>query len=73
MAKVKFGLSKHELGREEKAVVFEAHETKGGKIGELHISRGGLRWYPANSQKSHHFGNWKDFATLMEAHMPKTK
>jgi hypothetical protein len=70
MSKVRFGLSEHSLGREERAVVFEASDAD-GKIGELHVSRGGLRWYPKNS-RYHHFVRWRKFAEVIEANARKT-
>ena len=70
MSKVKFGLSEHTLGREERAVVFEASD-EAGKIGELHVSRGGLRWYPKNS-RYHHFARWRKFGDVIEQNVRKT-
>jgi hypothetical protein len=70
MTMVKFGLSEHSLGREERAVVFEASDA-GGKIGELHVSRGGLRWYPKNS-RLHHFASWRKFGDVIEHNVKKT-
>ncbi len=70
MAKVRFGLSEHTLGREERAVVFEASDDS-GKIGELHVSSGGLRWYPKNS-RYHHFTTWKRFGDVIEQNVTKT-
>lgn len=71
MTRVRFGLSEHSLGREEKGVIFEASDAD-GKIGELHVSRGGLRWYPKNS-KRHHFASWKKFGDVIEQHIKKTR
>ena len=68
---VKVSLIEHELGREERALVFNA-EDGNSKLGELHVSRGGFRWYPKNSKGSHHHITWKKLADLMEA-QPKTK
>jgi hypothetical protein len=42
----------------------------GKKLGELHLSQGGLEWYPAHqSQKRSGFRNmdWGVFARVMEA------
>ena len=64
MASVTFRLADHSLSREEKAVVFRAH-NEGGKIGELKISKGGLRWYPRSARK-HHFMTWERFAALIK-------
>lgn len=72
MAKVKFGLSQHQLGREEKAIVFEA-TGKSGKLGELHVSSGGLRWYPKSSKKGHHFADWQRFAEIIESKVKKVR
>jgi hypothetical protein len=58
-----------ELSREEHAVVFRVR-NEDGLIGELKISKGGLRWYPKAS-KYHHFRSWERFADLMEEHAPK--
>jgi hypothetical protein len=53
------------LGRAEKAASFD---VKYGisKVGELHVSKGGVRWYPADSKGGHHKLTWKQFADLME-------
>jgi hypothetical protein len=58
-----------ELSREEHAVVFRVRNEE-GLIGELKVSKGGLRWYPKAS-KYHHFRSWERFADLMEEHAPK--
>ena len=58
-----------ELSREEHAVVFRVR-NEDGLVGELKISKGGLRWYPKAS-KYHHFRSWERFADLMEEHAPK--
>jgi hypothetical protein len=58
-----------ELSREEHAVIFRVR-NEDGLIGELKISKGGLRWYPKAS-KYHHFRTWERFADLMEEHAPK--
>lgn len=68
---VKVSLSEHELGREERALVFVA-EDGNSKLGKLHVSQGGFRWYPKNSKGSHYFVSWKGFADMMEA-LQKTK
>jgi hypothetical protein len=70
MTSVKFGLSEHALGREERAVVFEASDAD-GKLGELRVSRGGLRWYPKNS-RYHHFMTWRRFGEVIEQNVRKT-
>ena len=72
MAKVTFGLSQHALGREEKALVFVATNPKGGKLGELHVSSGGLRWYPKGSKKSHHFATWQALDNLFTGNIKKS-
>ncbi|MDF3809225.1 MULTISPECIES: hypothetical protein [Rhodopseudomonas] len=68
---VKVSLSEHELGREERALVFVATDGT-SKLGDLHVSQGGFRWYPKNSKGSHHHVSWKRFSQLMED-VPKTK
>lgn len=48
-------------------VVVEIFEnTK--KIGELHISRGNLEWWPPYKKKKHHRLGWSQFAELIEEH-----
>ena len=51
MAKVNFEILGEELQRKEKAAVFRA-EGPDGKIGELWVSQGGIRWYPKNARKN---------------------
>jgi hypothetical protein len=51
MAKVNFEILGEELQRKEKAEVFRA-EGPDGKIGELWVSEGGIRWYPKNAPKT---------------------
>jgi hypothetical protein len=71
MATVKFELADHDLSREEKAVVFNA-ENKDGKIGRLVVSKGGARWYPGQSSRSHHFLTWENFAKKIPSLVAKT-
>lgn len=64
MATVTFRLSDHSLSREEKAGVFLAR-NENGKIGELKVSKGGLRWYPKSARK-HYFMTWERFAAVIK-------
>jgi hypothetical protein len=63
---VKFGMSDHDLSREEKGVCFVVKNGT-AKVGELVASKGGIRWYPKNSKKGHHFINWEQLGELLEA------
>jgi hypothetical protein len=51
MARVDFEVLGEELQRKEKAAVFRA-KGNDGKIGELWVSQGGIRWYPKNARKN---------------------
>jgi hypothetical protein len=63
-AKISFGLSDHELGREEKGVTFQVAQDK-EKAGKLVVSKGGLRWYPKGNSKTNHKLDWRKFGAFM--------
>ncbi|QCO15526.1 hypothetical protein D3869_09955 [Azospirillum brasilense] len=42
--------------------------TDGEKTGELHISKGSLDYYPANSKKKHYRVSWTKLAEILEEH-----
>jgi hypothetical protein len=63
MAKtVTVNITSHPLSREENGVIFDV-SSGSGKIGELVVSKGGLRWKPKGKQ-DHHFLDWRQFDTL---------
>lgn len=68
MADVTLGLSNHPLSREENGVTFVVHDRPsrgGGKLGELRISKGGLRWWTRGQKSEPHFCSWEDFDAFM--------
>ena len=68
MARVLVDLRKHQLSREENGVIFEVHASdEGGKLGDLVVSKGGLRWYPRSSRHPSKL-TWKQFDELAQAH-----
>lgn len=69
---VKFGLSDHSLGREEKGVTFTIIKS-GNKSGKLVASKGGLRWYPKWSSKTNYFINWAKLGPILEENGRKQK
>jgi len=67
MATVNFEVLGRELQRKEKAAVFSATDSK-GKIGELWISQGGIRWYPKNARKNSpkpRLFRWEDLTNIL--------
>ncbi len=61
---ITFGLSDHDLGREEKGVTFyrEIQEEGGqSRKGAMVVSKGGIRWYPKWKSKTNHFLTWDQF------------
>ena len=56
-------ITSHPLSREENGVDFTV-SGNGGKLGELRVSKGGLRWKP-KGKHDHHFINWKDLDEFM--------
>jgi len=60
--KVTVNITSHPLSREANGVVFDVSVDE-GKIGELIVSKGGLRWKP-KGKRDHHFIHWKQFDTL---------
>ena len=69
---VTFGLSDHELGREEKGVSFVVKQD-GKAAGSLLVSKGAIRWYSKGNSKTNYELNWTKFAEMMEANGSKTK
>ncbi len=64
MAKVVFGLANHVLSREENGLTFDV-EGPSGKVGQLVVSKGGVRWYPRGTRKPN-YATWKQFDRLMQ-------
>jgi hypothetical protein len=64
MSKVTVGMTSHPLSREENGVVFEIREAT-AKIGELVVSKGGVRWKP-KGQHDHLFASWRKFDAVMQ-------
>lgn len=60
---VSVNLTSHPLSREENGVDFVV-ENNDGKLGELRVSRGGVRWKPRN-RRDHHFISWTDLDEFM--------
>jgi hypothetical protein len=68
MAKVNFEVLGEELQRKEKAAVFRATTDSKGKIGELWVSQGGIRWYPKNARKDSpkpRLFRWEDLTNVL--------
>lgn len=51
---------------ENKDLVLEIKDAEDGKLGELHISKGSLDYYPKGAQKKHFRVSWSDLAELLE-------
>ena len=56
-------LTGHTLSREETGVEFVV-DSDSGRLGELVVSKGGLRWRPRNKH-DHHFISWQELDELM--------
>ena len=54
---VSVSMSSHPLRREETGVVFNVTSNDGTRIGELVVSKGGIRWR-AKNERDHHFLSW---------------
>jgi hypothetical protein len=65
MAQVKMVVRELDLGLQD--IVFVARTTGGAKLGELHVSRGSLDWWPRGIHTKATTITWKKFATVMEA------
>jgi hypothetical protein len=61
--KVEVNITSHPLSREENGVVFSVDDDD-GRVGELLVSKGGVRWRPRNG-RDHHFINWRELDELM--------
>ena len=46
-------------------VVFDIR-SDGLKLGEVHISQGGIDWWPRNSKVHYHRLTWEQFSGLLE-------
>ena len=68
---VTFGLSDHDLGREEKGVTFVVNKD-GTASGKLVVSKGALRWYPKGNSKTNYEVNWAKLGEIMEAQGKKS-
>jgi len=62
--KVAVQITNHPLSREENGVDFHV-EDNDGKLGELKISKGGIRWKP-RGRRDHHFMSWEDLDQFMK-------
>jgi hypothetical protein len=67
--KVTVNITSHPLSREENGVNFDV-STEDGKLGELIVSKGGLRWKPKGKQ-DHHFMRWGQFDALAREYPKK--
>ena len=65
---VSVNLASHPLSREENGVDFFV-QNGDGKLGELRVSKGGVRWKPKGKQ-DHHFISWHDLDAYMRE-LPK--
>lgn len=53
-----------EVLNEQTAPRFEVY-VDGAKLGELRVSKGGVRWIPRNHQEDGHHVGWEQFDDLM--------
>jgi hypothetical protein len=72
VTKVDFGLSRHELGREERGVDFNVRQDDEA-VGLLRISKGGLRWYPKHNSKINYKLDWQRFGEFMKVNGKKER
>ncbi len=56
--------SEREVGKED---VILTVVIDGNKRGELHLSKGGLDWWPRNSKKQVHTKTWSELASFFES------
>ena len=54
-------------------VVFVVSNDEEGKLGELHLSKGGVDWWPKDSKKYFHRYNLEQFRRLIESEPAKRK
>ncbi len=54
-------------------VVFVVSSDEEGKLGELHLSKGGVDWWPKNSKKYFHRLNWEQFRNVIEESAPRRR
>jgi hypothetical protein len=65
MPRVMFGLSNHEIGREERGVSFDVLQDDESKLGTLTVSKGGLRWRPQYAKGEPYMCDWQEFDKFM--------
>ena len=61
---IKFTAPTIELGKQD--VVFEV-SIDGKKQGELHVSEGGIDWWPRSAKKYAHTKSWAELRSFMES------
>lgn len=61
---VRFELKSHPLSREENGVVFGVADANDGKVGDLTVSQGGVRWRPRGQQHDYYL-NWGAFDKMI--------
>jgi hypothetical protein len=66
---VSVNITSHPLSREESGVSFVVVDD-GAKLGELVVSKGGIRWKPKN-KRDHHFMNWNELDATMRDYLIK--
>lgn len=71
MAKVCFGVGNLEVKNEQTAPRFEVRDSAGAKLGELIVSKGGVRWLPKGHEEDAHYISWKKFDKLMRTQKRK--
>lgn len=47
-------------------VVFVVSNDQDNKLGELHLSKGGVDWWPANSKKRYYRYSWEQLKNVLE-------
>ncbi len=74
------GMASHNIEMQQTArlvskvdVVFVVSNDEEGKLGELHLSKGGVDWWPKNSKKYFHRYNWEQFRRLIESEPAKRR
>ncbi len=66
---VSVNMTNHPLSREENGVSFTVMNA-GSKMGELVVSKGGLRWKP-KGKHDHHFMGWHELDAEMRNYLIK--
>ena len=49
-----------------KDLIVEINDEENGKVGELHISKGSVDYYPKGAQKKHYRFYWDELTALFE-------